>query len=150
VSIDIVPMPTPSPYQSAVLAYKPVAYWPLNETNGTTAFDYAGTNNGTYIGGYTLGEPGLPDTVGIGSNTSVAFDGTTGYVDVPVGRLNILGPLTLIEWVQTSGESDFATSLGHSDNGYRFDVDGGGIAHLPMMDRMSRAPRQLPTATGIN
>jgi hypothetical protein len=130
VSIDIVPIPTPSPYQSAVLAYKPVAYWPLNETNGTTAFDYAGTNNGTYIGGYTLGEPGLPDTAGIGSNTSVTFDGTTGYVDVPVGRLNILGPLTLIEWVQTSGESDFATPLGHSDNGYRFDVDGGGIAHF--------------------
>jgi hypothetical protein len=121
---------TPTAYQAALLAYNPVAYWPLTELGGTTAFDYAGNNNGTYHGTYTLGQPGLAPTGGIGANTSVALDGSTAYVDIPVNNLNIVGPITVIQWVQTTVEHGFTTSLGHTDSGYRLDVDQGGDPHF--------------------
>ena len=38
----------PSGYASAILGDKPVAFWRLDETNGNTAHDYAGGNDGTY------------------------------------------------------------------------------------------------------
>ncbi|MDB6068653.1 MAG: hypothetical protein JWR26_4861 [Pedosphaera sp.] len=122
---------SPTPYQSAIIAYNPVAYWPLNETSGTVAFDYAGNNNGTYVGGCTLGQPGLPATPGIGANTSVLFDGTSAYVSVPVGNLNITGPMTMIEWILSSAPTGtFTTSMGRSDASYRFDVDQTGLPHF--------------------
>jgi hypothetical protein len=49
-----------SGYQALVLASGPVSYWPLNETNGTTAFDIAsGLNPMTYGGTLTLNQTGL-------------------------------------------------------------------------------------------
>ena len=117
-----------SSYGLAVLARNPVAYWPLTETNGTMAFDFAGTNNGTYVGGYQLGQPGLPAVTGFGTNTSVSFDGTSGYVDIPAGGLNFTGPMTVIAWVKPSatGEPNFATALGHGDPSYRLTVVDSG------------------------
>ena len=122
----------PTPYEASIVAYHPVAYWPLNELSGTTAIDYAGNNDGTYKGNCTLGQTGLPATAGIGANTSVGFDGTTAYVDIPVGNLNITNKMTMIEWIQTSGVgTSFTTSMGHSDNSYRFDVAGpSGVPHF--------------------
>lgn len=127
VAITIYSKPALTAYQSAIFAYNPVAYWPLNETNGNIAFDYAGTNDGVYNGTYTLGQAGLPPTVGIGTNTSVGFDGSTAYVDIPVGNLNITSAVTVIQWVQppSGGDTGFTTPLGHSDDSYRFDVAGG-------------------------
>ena len=127
VSIAIYLKPAPSPYQSAIFAYNPVAYWPLNEADGTIAFDYSGTNDGIYTGGCVLGQTGLPATAGIGANTAVTFDGATAYVNIPVGRLNITNALTVIQWVQppNGGDTGFTTPLGHSDQSYRFDVAGG-------------------------
>ncbi len=125
-----VEVPTLSAYQSAVFAYHPVSYWPLNETNGTTALDWAGVNDGTYLGGYTLGQPGVNSGIGIGTNaTSVAFDGSSGYVDIPYdANLDIAGHITVIAWIQTpvGGEAagHFGTVLGHSDSSYRLTVVG--------------------------
>lgn len=117
---------TTSAYGEAILALKPVSYWPLNETNGVIAFDHAGTNDGTYVGGFTLGQPGIPNSDALGSNTSVAFDGVTGLVNIPAGKttLNITGPITIAQWVLTppSGEPQFSTSFGHSDQSYRLSV----------------------------
>jgi hypothetical protein len=55
-----------SPYATAVTSLNPVAYWELNETSGTIAFDYWGGHSGTYGSGVTLpwssvAEPG-PDS----------------------------------------------------------------------------------------
>lgn len=134
VSISIVQPPAPTPYQTTVLSYNPVSYWPLNETNGYIAYDYAGTNDGVYHGNYQLGQAGLPASAGIGSNTSVYFDGSSAYVDIPNsannGQLDILGPITVVAWVKVpnGGEPNFGTIAGHSDKGYRMSVisDNGG------------------------
>ncbi|HTV42418.1 MAG TPA: LamG-like jellyroll fold domain-containing protein, partial [Candidatus Sulfotelmatobacter sp.] len=130
-SIDIVIPPPPSAYASAVMGLNPIGYWPLNETSGTIAYDYAGTNNGNYQGNYQLGQTGLPPTAGVGANTSVSFDGTSGDVDIPSGglnwNLNLTGPMTVVEWVNcpTNGETDLADVVAHSDSSYRMTVAGG-------------------------
>jgi len=66
-------------YRATVLADNPVGYYPLDETTGTTAFDIAGTNHGTYNGGVLLDQAGA-----LGSGApSPAFDGASGYVQLP-------------------------------------------------------------------
>jgi trimeric autotransporter adhesin len=68
------------PYRSAVLADGAVAYYEFDETTGTTAADSAGgDNNGTYLGGYLLGEPG--GRAGLGS--AVNFNGSDARVRIP-------------------------------------------------------------------
>jgi len=128
ISLSTPEPPPASAYKTAVLSYHPVGYWPLDETSGTIAFDYAGTNNGAYEGNYQLGQAGLPATAGIGPNTSVYFDGSTAYVDISSGgvgwSLNITNAITVMEWVQTTpgGDTTFTTPLGHGDTSYRLDV----------------------------
>jgi hypothetical protein len=128
VELAVLPLPTLSAYQSAVFAYQPLAYWPLNETSGNVARDWASTNDGTYKGNFTLNNPGVPATAGMGSSVAAGFDGSTAYVDIPVNNLNIVGPITVIAWCQTpaSGSPDFGTVIGHSDQSYRISVVNGG------------------------
>jgi hypothetical protein len=118
------PIASPSPYQAALFGYNPVGYWPLDESSGTVAYDLVGNNNGTYTGSFTLNQAGVSSATGLGSSSSAGFDGFTAYVDIPVNDLNITGPITVIAWVQTSyAGSVFETVLGHSDSGYRIDID---------------------------
>ena len=58
-----------------------VSYWELNEASGPAAGDSGDSNGGTYQGGVSLGVASLvsQDT----NNTAAAFDGNTGYVEVP-------------------------------------------------------------------
>lgn len=66
-----------NPYTDRVLAYSPIAYWPLNEASGGTAEDLSGNN---YDGSYTgvdLGQTGIGD-----GNTAPYFDGTNDYVNI--------------------------------------------------------------------
>jgi hypothetical protein len=143
------PINSPAAYQAALLTYHPVAYWPLDETSGTTAYDLVGNNNGVYVGGVTLGEAGVSNAIGFGSSSSVRFDGSSSYVDIPVNNLNITGPITVVQWVQTTGEgantdtedANFATTLSHGGSSYRVDVDGSGLPHFA---------NPAPDATGAN
>jgi len=143
VSVTLYSPTQPTSYQSAVLAYGPLGYWPLNETNGTIAYDIASTNDGTYTGNCTLGQPGLPATAGIGPNTSVGFDGSTAYVNIPVNDLNVTGPLTVIAWVQTTSTS-FETAVGHSDASYRLGSGSTGAGPV------ARFVAPSPDVTGPN
>ncbi len=124
---------TPSSYQSALLAYKPVAYWPLNETSGNTAFDYAGGHDGTYQGGYTLGQPGIPATAAsIGAtNYSAGFDGSSGYVDIPVGNLNITGPITVIAWIRDAFGGGGGRSFRNGRRSFRPELPSFGCGQSP-------------------
>ncbi len=65
-------------YYQKVLALGPIAYWPLWEASGSVAYDASGNSrNGAYPGsGVTYGQVGVGD-----GRTSVALDGTNGYVN---------------------------------------------------------------------
>jgi hypothetical protein len=80
-----------------------VGYWRLGETSGTTACDTAGTSNGTYTGGFSLGKPGAlsgdPDT-------AAAFDGLSGYVSAPeAAALDVGDTFTAEAWVKRTAPS---------------------------------------------
>ena len=126
-SASPVPLPVPGSYQAAVVADKPLAYWQLNETSGSVAHDYVGGYNGTYEGGVTLAHPGVTKT-GFGiPSYSALFNGTSGYVDVPVGLFNIIGPISTVAWVDLSTTpSHFSDIIGHTDSSWRMSVTTGG------------------------
>ena len=77
---------TPTGYDARVMASSggaPKAYYPLNETSGTTVFDYAGTHDGVLSGSYQLNQSG-PVTNGIVK--SIRMFGT-----------NLVDPVTQVE-----------------------------------------------------
>ena len=127
VSVTVV---TPTPYQQAVLAANPAAYWPLNETSGTVAFDYVGGNNGNYVGAVVNKAAGVPDT-GMGTpNYAVQLNGSSAYIDVPGSALNFTTPMSILAWIKTSGGGNFQTVAGKGDSSYRLDVDGSHDPHF--------------------
>jgi hypothetical protein len=90
----------PGSYRGWVLAANPVAYWPLNDTNGPIAYDIARGSNGVYAGSYTLGFSG-PVGVGFGSPHRAAhYDGSSAYTQIPllIGSTNF----SIVFWVQTT------------------------------------------------
>jgi hypothetical protein len=99
----------PGSYRGWVLAANPVAYWPLNETNGPVAYDIVRGSNGLYAGGYTLGFGG-PVGVGFGSpHRATHYDGSSAYTQLP--RLIGGGNFSILFWMQT-------TTTGGSPNWY--------------------------------
>ena len=82
-------------YAAMVMADNPVAYWRLDETSGTTAFDSAGGQDGTYSGSYTLGAAALPNM----SDTAVHFTG--GNAEIPFSpALNPSTAFTVEFWAK--------------------------------------------------
>ena len=116
----------PTPYQANLLALGPLAYWPLDETSGTVAYDMASGYNGTYMGNVTLGLPGVP-LAGFGASSyAAAFDGTTAYVDIPEGPFNITNGITAMAWVYVGAYPNFGDIFGHGDGSWRLSVNGTG------------------------
>jgi hypothetical protein len=91
--------PRSSSYSNAVLATSGlVGYWRLGETSGTVGCDSTFANNGTYQPGTTLGQAGAlvndPDT-------AVAFNGSSGFVQVPDSSSLDVGDVFSVEaWVK--------------------------------------------------
>ena len=100
---------TPGSYEAWMRAENPTAYWPLNETSGSTARDLMWGSNGLYFGNCTLGSGGLA-SAGFGTHhRSVRYDGTSAFTQLPrlIGSTNF----TVVLWVQT-------TDTGGSPNWY--------------------------------
>jgi hypothetical protein len=68
-----------SGYDALIAAAGPLAFWPLNEVSGTTAFDLWSGHDATYVGGSTLDQATNPVT----GTASVQFDGASGYALAP-------------------------------------------------------------------
>ena len=84
-------------YQDTIKADGAVAYWPLDETSGTTAFDKVGTRHGTISGGVTLNQ------AGVNGSKCMTSNGTTGTIVTPVGvPLTVSVPVTVEYWARTS------------------------------------------------
>jgi hypothetical protein len=106
-------------YGVDVLADNPVAYWRLNETSGTTAYDWIGGHNGVYQGGVTLNQSGISsfDTTGAAS-----FDGTSAYVQVPYSSALNTPKFTVECWVdQTGGTGNQQAPLANQNGGSGYD-----------------------------
>src|SRR6266566_750737 len=76
-----------SQYETTVLTDHPEVYYWLGESPGTAlAVDTSGNGHaGSYAGGVTLG---LPGALAGDSDTSIAFDGTTGIVNSGIDLLS--------------------------------------------------------------
>ncbi len=104
-------------YARVVMADKPVAYWRLDETNGTTAFDAAGTFDGTYDNSQGIVTLGVTN-IGIPHETDFAIDlaatnhNAGGVVSVPYAlELNSFGPWSAEAWIRADSldGNDFRT-----------------------------------------
>jgi RHS repeat-associated protein len=117
--------PRSSHYGYLVRNDAPLAYYPLDETSGTTAADASGNgNNGTYAGTYTLHQPGA--LAGSGGGTAVSF--SNGTVSGTVPNLNTAaGAYTTVEmWINWNGTDDEMPFL-FGGSGYDLWIYGGHI-----------------------
>ncbi len=108
-TVTVQPAPTDT-YGAAVLADDPVAYWRMNETDGSVLNDYAGGFNGTYHGGFTLAQPGISS---YDTNPAVLFDGSTGGALVPYSAALNPTNFTVECWARATasmaGDGDYRT-----------------------------------------
>lgn len=102
---------TPSKLAAAVTALGPVGYWRLDETTGTTAYDFCGGSDGTAISGVTIGQTGPRPSAFAGfdaSNTAYKFDGGSGKVTIPSVRSGG-STVTIAAWIYPDGvQADYA------------------------------------------
>src|SRR5205814_8603915 len=102
---------TPSAYGSRILGDGAVAFYPLDETSGTTAFDHVGGNDGVYQNSPSLNVPGPSSYIPAGAS----FNGVNQWADLGnPSALNFSGPITLEAWIQpAASQNSFADVLGH-------------------------------------
>ncbi|MGH3009674.1 MAG: RHS repeat-associated core domain-containing protein [Gaiellaceae bacterium] len=96
--------PRASHYGYLVRNDAPAAYYPLDDTSGSTAVDASGNgNNGAYSGSYSLGQAGA--LAGSSAGSAVAFNG--GNVTASASGLDLSpGGVNTVEfWVKWDGTS---------------------------------------------
>jgi len=86
--------PAAGSYEALVVGMKPVAYWRLGETTGTTAYDYAGGYDGTYVN-VAQGQSGA-----VAGNTAAGFDGASAYITTGQPLLNNRAQFTVMGWLK--------------------------------------------------
>ena len=116
-------------YESAVLAANPLAYYPLNEPNGSQiVYDMASGNNGTNQGAAILGVPGVPNPPFLGfssANTALATTNVANsWASAPFGRLGI-NNATFTAWIypagsQTNWAGILMTRSGGAEGGFGY------------------------------
>src|SRR5437867_6180886 len=109
--------PLESSYSGHMLESQPVAYWRLNETNGTVAVN-SGTlgpaANGTYQNGVSIASAGPrpPQFSGFEpDNTAAEFDGVDDFVGGPGGLLDNRSTFTMGGWIRPTGAQASRTGL---------------------------------------
>lgn len=128
--------PAPGAYVDQVLADGPLAYYRLDETGGTDAFDTASAHDGTYEGGVTLGQAGPRPADGFlgfeTDNAAPLFNGIDGKVALPTGFLPTGNSARTIEgWFNPDGdESQTFFTYGPNESGGRVSItaDADGVA----------------------
>ena len=130
-------------YRSTVLQDAPISYWRLGETTGTTARDETGGNHGTIRGGVSLAQPGA-----VSGDTSMFFDGTSGFVEIP--NEPELRPkfLTAEAWFRSPGKATERQSIFRVRfYGYQIAVNTSGRVEAfacnspnPMCDTLTTGP----------
>jgi hypothetical protein len=124
-TITVIAPPAPGSYAELIVSCDPLAYWRLNETNGSIAFDYVGGNDATYVN--PAGVPGTPPTgpqapsapqfPGFETNNLAGqFDGSTVYVMGPTGLMNNLTNFSMVGWIRrATNQADRTGLFGQND-----------------------------------
>jgi hypothetical protein len=120
------------PYGQIVLADHPIGYWRLDETGGTVAHDYLGTNNGTYTN-VLLNQTG--DNL-IDTHKSARF-GQLSSANSFVGNIPIdfatagNATFTVEAWVNGGAQSTDCGLItkGTGGGGEQFNLDCGSASH---------------------
>jgi hypothetical protein len=112
---------TSTTYAASVVAANPLAYWPLDETSGTTAHDVSGnSNDATYTGGFTLAQNGV-----LPGEKSVLLDGLSGQILASVATFDdqtefqgTMQSYSLEAWIKpTTIDSDYRGIMGNELDG---------------------------------
>lgn len=91
-------------YEGTIAAQNPLSWWKLDETEGTTATDSGSAgHDGTYTGGFTLGEDGP-----VPRSKSVHLNGSTGYVTIADNDDYDLDDFTIVGIVKNDDASPTA------------------------------------------
>jgi hypothetical protein len=127
--LTVLTAPTIS-YVQTVTADNPIAYWRLNETNGTVAHDYVGGHDGQYFAA-TLGQPGYN---AIDSDPAARF-GVVSSTDSYVGNITGIDFSTFLNnatfsveaWVNggTQNGDEGIVAFGYGSGGEQFNLDTG-------------------------
>ena len=126
-----------STYTNAVLNAGAVAYWRLNETSGTTAYDSVGDNNGTNHGSlvFAVSGPTPPAWPGFEStNTAYQFSGSGTSVALPA--LNLGSNITLTAWVKPNADPGYYPGIISWNNGSGMIISLGFANHSPQLSYM--------------
>jgi len=132
---------TPSGVTATAVSDTPLSFWPLSETNGTTAYDYWSGNNGTNNGTFTLGAtgPASPAYPGFGSGTvAYQFDGSSAYISIGTNAsLSGATPFTVEAWINTTNSTNAMAIVEQRTTGgsgylgeYEFTVNANGTLNL--------------------
>jgi hypothetical protein len=111
---------------SAVLANVPAGYWRFGDTAPSTVLtDSSGhANNGTYLGGVTLGQPGA---ITGDPNTAASFDGVNDTGRVPDSASLDVGDSFSVEgWVKRSSTAKAVELFNKGANGIQLTVMNAG------------------------
>jgi hypothetical protein len=131
VALTVLAAPT-YPYAQLVLANKPIAYWRLDETAGTVAYDCVGGNNGVY-NKVLLGQTGnaLLDThkaARFGSLASANSMMTNTMINFATSGS---ATFSIEAWVNGGAQSadNGLVTKGTGSGGEQFNLDCGGSGH---------------------
>jgi len=124
----------PAAYEAALRAANPIAYWRLNETSGSFAYDYWGGNIATYTN-VVLGVPGPQPTDFIGfETTNVAGQYTYDVVTIAnssatetrVSLMNNRSQFSILGWFNSPGTQAARTGLFGQNDTAEFGFHGNG------------------------
>jgi len=93
------PTPSEASYRDTIVAQRPLAYWRLGESSGTTAVDEIGNFDGTYEGSPTLGASGA---ISGDDDTAVDFDGSDDAVAISRNPLITDNSRSVAAWIKTT------------------------------------------------
>lgn len=96
-------------YEDTILRDGPVAYWRLDEADGTVAADSVGNFDGEYLNGVTLGQPGA---LAGDDNTAAAFtQASASRVEVPWAAELNTPEFTFECWAKVTGGTSYRSPI---------------------------------------
>jgi hypothetical protein len=140
-------VPTPGSYAELIVGHTPFAYWRFNETSGTTAFDYYGGHDATYVSTATSGTeaPKSPAFPGFeADNRAAQFDGISGYVQGPSGFLNGASQFSMVGWIRRGGDQLDRTGLFGQNDLIEFGYIDNNTLQLWTDDGLNISPNPFP------